>query len=187
MANRLKRRSISLAFLKICADSAAEALRDGSAVRKTDKRRRSQKAKQTKASERASEVEYGNATNAQSHVNVETGKLVSLGSRRAPRRRRVRCSNTSSELQGGAGAGGHYGQHDCKLFDPPSARLGGRETVGQRGMRDNVTQRWHMAPPEIKWVSCGQWEARAAATAALISSDSDVVASCKKRGGRGPT
>ena len=107
--------------------------------------------------------------------------------RRAPSRRRVRCSNTSSELQGGAGAGGHYGQHDCKLFDPPSARLGGRETVGQRGMRDNVTQRWHMAPPEIKWVSCGQWEARAAATAALISSDSDVVASCKKRGGRGPT
>ena len=34
---------------------------------------------ETDKSERASEVEYGNATNAQSHVNVETGELVSRG------------------------------------------------------------------------------------------------------------
>ena len=129
MASKVKRRSISLALLNICADFA-ETPRGG--CPKDGQKKKISKS-ETDKSERASEVEYGNATNAQSHVNVETDKLVSRGSRRAPRRRRVRCSNTSSELQGGAGAGGHYGQHDCKLFDPPSARLGGQGDSGPEG------------------------------------------------------
>ena len=130
MANRVKRRSISLALLNICAGSA-EALRDGSAVRKTDKRKRSQKAKQTKASERGGVWERNQRSVTRKRGDGQTRKSW----RRAPRRR-VRCSNTSSELQAGAGASGHYGQHDCKLFDPLSARLGGPETEGVEGQRN---------------------------------------------------
>ena len=45
----------------------------------TDGQKKKISKSETDKSERASEVEYGNATNAQSHVNVETGELVSRG------------------------------------------------------------------------------------------------------------
>ena len=59
-------------------------------------------------------------------------------------------------------AGGR--EHDCKLFDPPAAQR-----------PEGATQLWHMAAYEmgLQWAMGG---------AAHISSDSDVVASCKKLG-----